>query len=579
MTDPQMIGHYRVVSLLGTGAMGKVNRAVDTFLEREVAIKSLRAELTQDPDFVGRFKAEATSLARLNHPNITTLYSPVLDGANLFMVMELVHGRPLDDILRERAKPLPLKESLAIIAQAADGLAYAHQTGVIHRDIKPSNLMISDDGRVKIMDFGIARVRGSVRMTRAGTAVGTPLYMSPEQCRGGEGDERSDQYSLAIVLYEMLSGAPPFAGATEYDVTQAQINAEPSALVPRISGVTPEIESAIMTALSKRPEQRFPNMRAFSDALGATALRLDATNVIKSASHLLQDATSERDVARQPDFSTKALALAKSRATTLSRRFRNAHPALQGAIYGVAGATLVALAYLAIDGSATRSTGTREKQQETAAGPKELQQVVVARPDNNAPAHRDVNCATSLFPSPNDPLGCNNNRPLKTAETSLSPAAISELRSAMKERNQWDSAFALAQKLAEAGDREAQFHLGTLYLKSGARQNFEAAYDWLKRSADQNYSDAQVSLGLMYRDGITPEKKKNFVEMVNWFQKAAAQNNPRANYWLGRAYENGVGSLQRDTAKAEELYTKAMLQDLPEASSALESMKQRRGRR
>ncbi len=221
MTDPQMIGHYRIVKLLGVGAMGKVHAALDTFLEREVAIKSLRAELTQDPDFVGRFRAEATSLAKLNHPNITTLYSPVLEGNDLYMVMELINGRPLDEILRERGKPLGVKESLAVIAQAADGLAYAHQMGVIHRDIKPSNLMVADDGRIKIMDFGIARVRGSVRLTRAGTAVGTPLYMSPEQCRGGEGDERSDLYSLAVVLYEMLAGAPPFSGATEYDLTQA----------------------------------------------------------------------------------------------------------------------------------------------------------------------------------------------------------------------------------------------------------------------------------------------------------------------------------------------------------------------
>ena len=326
MTDPQMIGHYRIVKLLGVGAMGKVHAALDTFLEREVAIKSLRAELTQDPDFVGRFRAEATSSAKLNHPNITTLYSPVLQGSDLYMVMELINGRPLDEILRERGKPLGVKESLAIIAQAADGLAYAHQMGVIHRDIKPSNLMVADDGRIKIMDFGIARVRGSVRLTRAGTAVGTPLYMSPEQCRGGEGDERSDLYSLAVVLYEMLAGAPPFSGATEYDLTQAQIHAEAPPLVPRISGVTPEIESAIMTALSKRPEQRFPNMRAFSDALGATALRIDASSIIRSAGHLVQDSTAERDVPTPERMSTKLIALAKSRSATLVRRFKRLHP-------------------------------------------------------------------------------------------------------------------------------------------------------------------------------------------------------------------------------------------------------------
>ncbi len=288
MNDQRVIGHYRIVELLGSGAMGKVHVAVDTFIEREVAIKSLRAELTQDPEFVSRFKAEATSLARLNHPNITTLYSPLFDGKDLYMVMELVRGRALDDILRDRNGPLGVKESLAVIAQAADGISYAHQMGVIHRDIKPSNLMIADDGRVKIMDFGIARVRGSVRLTRAGTAIGTPLYMAPEQRRGSEGDERSDLYSLAIVLYEMLSGAPPFVGLDEVDLLQAQINSEPPALVPRVAGVTPELEAAIMKALAKRPEQRFPSVRAFSDAIGATALRIDATGIVQSPAHLLE---------------------------------------------------------------------------------------------------------------------------------------------------------------------------------------------------------------------------------------------------------------------------------------------------
>ena len=330
-----MIGHYRIVELLGSGAMGTVHVAVDTFIERPVAIKSLRAELTRDPDFVSRFRAEAASLARLNHPNIATLYTPLLEGSDLYMVMELVRGRSLDEILRERGKPLGVKESLAIIAQAADGLAYAHQVGVIHRDIKPANLMIANDGRVKIMDFGIARVRGSVRLTRVGTAVGTPLYMSPEQCKGSEGDERSDVYSLAIVLYELLCGSPPFTAATEYDLIQAQIKAEPPPLIPRAPGVSPKLEAAIMTALAKRPEQRFSSVRAFSDAIGATELRMDATSVVRNATHLVEG-PQEADVKQK----ASALALARSRAGTLSRRLKGIHPAIIAAIIAVAGAAL-----------------------------------------------------------------------------------------------------------------------------------------------------------------------------------------------------------------------------------------------
>ena len=231
---------------------------IDTKIGREVAIKFLRPELASDPSFVDRFLAEAKSLGRLNHPNIATLYELPQEDDHVCMIMELVRGRTVEQIIQDRHGPLGTTESLAILAQVADGLSYAHEQGVIHRDIKPSNLMVTESGRVKIMDFGIARVRGSDRMTRAGSAVGTPLYMSPEQCRGVEGDERSDIYSLAVVLYELLAGAPPFKGTTDFELTKAHIGKPPPPLIPRIVGVEPPLESAIMTALSKRPEQRFP---------------------------------------------------------------------------------------------------------------------------------------------------------------------------------------------------------------------------------------------------------------------------------------------------------------------------------
>src|ERR1700683_4657411 len=153
------IGQYEIGKQLGEGGIGQVHAAFDTILQREVAMKSLRPELLSDTNFVERFRAEATSLARLNHPNITTLYSLFPDGRNLYMVMELVRGHTLDDILAKRNAPLDVRESLAIISQAADGLAYAHSMGVIHRDIKQSNLLLAENGVLKIMDFGIGRVR------------------------------------------------------------------------------------------------------------------------------------------------------------------------------------------------------------------------------------------------------------------------------------------------------------------------------------------------------------------------------------------------------------------------------------
>src|SRR5262249_40757421 len=153
--------------------------------------------------------------------------------------------------------PLPVREALAIVAQAVEGLSYAHSMGVIHRDIKPSNLMVTPTGMVKIMDFGIARVRGSQRMTRDGTMVGTLAYMAPEQLRGEPGDERSDLYSLAIVLYEMLCGNAPFSANSDYDLMQKQITERPVRLLGRVPELDAKVESALMRALAKKPEERF----------------------------------------------------------------------------------------------------------------------------------------------------------------------------------------------------------------------------------------------------------------------------------------------------------------------------------
>jgi serine/threonine-protein kinase len=292
------IGHYELGELLGEGGIGRVYAGFDTVLQREVAIKSLRPELLSDSNFVARFHAEATSLARLNHPNITTVHALIPDGRNLYMVMERVRGETLEDVIKRRNGPLGMQESLAIIAQAADGLSYAHSMGVIHRDIKPANLMVTEGGLVKIMDFGIARARGSQRLTRDGSIVGTLAYMAPEQLRGEPGDERSDLYSLAIVLYEILSGAAPFSAATDYDLMQAQIHARPPRLGSLIPGVEGRVERALLQALAKRPDQRFDSVSAFQEALGATALqfqgsgRSDAANRTTSRSNRMVDRLS-----------------------------------------------------------------------------------------------------------------------------------------------------------------------------------------------------------------------------------------------------------------------------------------------
>jgi serine/threonine-protein kinase len=274
------IGSYRLLELLGEGGIGQVYAARDTVIGRQVAIKMLRSELSRDRNFIARFYSEAQSLGDLSHANISTLHALHLEGREPFMVMELVHGHTLEAVL-ERAHRLPLRESLAVVAQAVAGLAYAHRRGVIHRDIKPSNLMLTDAGLLKIMDFGIARVRGTQRLTRAGQMFGTLLYASPEQIRGNDVDERSDLYSLAVMLYEMLAGRPPFMAENDHTLMTLHLEAPPPPLAARLPGLNSQIEPALMRALAKQPEERFASVDEFGRAVGATAIRGDAVDILQ----------------------------------------------------------------------------------------------------------------------------------------------------------------------------------------------------------------------------------------------------------------------------------------------------------
>ncbi len=278
---PRNIGRYEIKHLLGSGGIGHVYAAQDQELGRMVAIKALRPEFTNDKAAVDRFRAEAASLAPLNHPNITTLYDLIRgDNGELFMVMELVPGHTLQEALAQKNR-LDVRECLAIVAQTAAGLSYAHSQHVIHRDIKPANLMLMDNGLLKIMDFGIARVRGAQRMTQVGSVVATLEYAAPEQIKGGGGDDRSDLYSLACVIYEMLSGDPPFVSKTEYDLMTAQISAAPPPLRERIPGLDQALDAALMRALAKNPDERFATVTEFSRTLGADAVQADAVAIVR----------------------------------------------------------------------------------------------------------------------------------------------------------------------------------------------------------------------------------------------------------------------------------------------------------
>jgi len=267
------LGPYEILAPLGAGGMGEVYKARDVKLGRQVAIKVLPDAMSRDGDRLARFEREARSLAALNHPNIVTIYAVEESGQTRFLAMELVEGRSLDLILAERALDLPSFLDLAV--PLADALSAAHERGIVHRDLKPGNVMVTAEGRVKVLDFGLARLdsapsdpelsnsptQAGSDLTSEGQVFGTVAYMSPEQARGDRVDARSDVFSLGIVLYQMLTGARPFAGASAVDTISAILRDTPVPLADRRADLPPHLGRVVRRCLEKDPRNRYQTSR------------------------------------------------------------------------------------------------------------------------------------------------------------------------------------------------------------------------------------------------------------------------------------------------------------------------------
>ena len=260
-------GRYRLEASIGTGGMAQVFRGFDTTLDRTVAIKILAPQFARDPSFVERFRREAQAAARLNHPNIVNVYDTGVDADTNYIVMEHVEGRTLAEYLSGGGRLAAVKAA-EIGEKVAEALTAAHAQGVIHRDIKPANIMVTRDGRVKVMDFGIARlVAGPDTVEQTAAVLGTAAYLSPEQAQGQSVDARSDLYSLGVVLYEMLAGRPPFTGDSAMAVAYKHVQETPlppSSLNP---DVPPSFDAVVMRALAKNPANRYQNAVEFREDL------------------------------------------------------------------------------------------------------------------------------------------------------------------------------------------------------------------------------------------------------------------------------------------------------------------------
>jgi eukaryotic-like serine/threonine-protein kinase len=302
MTQPRLVGgRYELGDLIGYGGMAEVHRGRDVRLGRDVAIKVLRADLARDPSFLNRFRREAQSAAGLNHPSIVSVYDTGEDvGAGgttqPYIVMEYVAGRTLRDILKTEGR-LPARRAMEIAADVSAALDFSHRAGLIHRDVKPANVMITQTGAVKVMDFGIARAvaDNSATVTQTANVIGTAQYLSPEQARGEQVDARSDVYSTGCLLYELVTGVPPFQGDSPVAVAYQHVRENPAMPSSRVPGLPRALDSIVMKALAKNPQNRYQ-----SAAEMRSDLQRALANQPVSAEAVMTDAERTQFIARTP---------------------------------------------------------------------------------------------------------------------------------------------------------------------------------------------------------------------------------------------------------------------------------------
>ncbi len=517
------VGRYLIRGELGRGAMGVVYDAVDPLIGRSVAIKVIHlkgAGFEDQPDFLReRLFREAHSAGRLFHPGIVVIFDVGQDGDLAFIAMESVEGLSLDRWLVSRP-PLSTSQTLAILHQTAAALDYAHEHGVIHRDIKPANIMLSSDLSVKVADFGIAKIVSSQQVTATGVVMGTPSYMSPEQIEGRPVSGRSDQFSLAVLAYELLTGSKPFEADTMVTLAHLIVYGPRPRAHSQKPALPEGIDEIFERGLHRFPEQRFPTCAEFVAAL-------------------------ERTLQLQP---AKHARKRISRAVVLS-------------LIVVISFAVLAVVFLPGDFKENFQRiaallMTRPPSRETIV-PK-----VLAAPAPPAAKQSEVLPPTVKTGREAAADFRNVTRPPAPEEVKPKPvpAAIraKQLYSAAVEKQKAgrpEEATALFRRAADLGETDAMMQLGESYHSGdGLSQDAQQALQWFRRAAEAGNSSGMVSAGAMYLlgDGVANDDD----EALRWFQKAADRGNAAGIYDLATMYENGRG-VTRDLEKAKELYRKA----------------------
>jgi serine/threonine-protein kinase len=300
------VGKYRILEQVGEGAMGVVYRALDPVLNRQVAVKVMSDALARDDELRGRFLREAQAAGSLQHPNVITVYDFGEMEGHLYIAMEFVAGEDLESLLVRKA-PLTLLEKIDVVVDVLSGLGYAHKRGIVHRDIKPANIRIDEEGRARIMDFGIAHLQSS-KMTRTGLMVGTPAYMAPEQVTAGSVSPATDLFSVGAVMYELLTGSKPFEGESLQSVFYKIVSSWPPALATMAPGVPSSIEAIVMRALAKEPGDRWASAVEMANALTEARASLDRHSAERKAMSLrssIESGLSRRRTKKLPVYKTQ----------------------------------------------------------------------------------------------------------------------------------------------------------------------------------------------------------------------------------------------------------------------------------
>lgn len=423
-------GEYDIYGELGRGGMATVYLAHEISLDRKVAIKVMSPAMVHGAGMVERFKREARTAANLAHPNIIPIYAVREVDDLLFCVIKLVQGTPLDAIMRELDE-LPIRMVQAILAQVGDALAYAHRHGVVHRDVKPGNILIDDDGWAVVTDFGIAKVPEMEGLTMTGVAVGTPTYMSPEQGAGGEVTGASDQYSLGIVAYEMLTGRPPFTGTSMMAILYSHFHDAPPPLETLRPDCPASLRNAVMRMLSKDPAHRWPSL---SEAIVAMEARpLDRDDPTRDHLISLVRTGENHRIVSQVHTPRSPIPLVNQRRKSLES-IPAAKPRWRPALFAISAAVLLGVGYLiasfdvrgrqARGPLATETGGVVAKDTVAAPGAqRESSQVVAPPPSAPAATARDTGRVVATPPNASQQKAALTAAAKRRADSAVSKAA------------------------------------------------------------------------------------------------------------------------------------------------------------